>query len=66
MKNFDLTEYRGILSDIAIWLFQGIIKEFENKLNLIIVPAMLEQESLMNGQQNGSKLNANETKNSEK
>ena len=36
LKNFDLAEYRGILSDIAIWLFQGIIKEFENKLNLII------------------------------
>lgn len=32
LKNFDLTEYRGILSDIAIWLFQGIIKDFEKKL----------------------------------
>ena len=36
LKNFDLTEYRGILSDIAIWLFQGIIKEFNTKLNKII------------------------------
>ena len=36
LKNFDLTEYRGILSDIAIWLFQGIIKDFEKKLNPII------------------------------
>jgi myosin-5 len=34
------------LSDIAIWLFQGIIKDFEKKLNPIIVAAMLEHESL--------------------
>ncbi len=46
LKNFDLTDYRSILSEIAIWLFQGIIKDFENKLNPIIVSAMLEQESL--------------------
>ncbi len=46
LKNFDLTDYRTILSEIAIWLFQGIIKDFENKLNPIIVSAMLEQESL--------------------
>lgn len=71
LKNFDLAEYRGILSDIAIWLFQGIIKEFENKLNLIIVPAMLEQESLMHGQNvaklPGARTNGtSEQKNSEK
>jgi myosin V len=36
LKNFDLTEYRGIVSDIAIWLFQGIIKDFEKKLNNLI------------------------------
>jgi hypothetical protein len=46
LKNFDLTEYRGILSDIAIWLFQGIIKDFEKKLNPLIVAAMLEHEAL--------------------
>lgn len=46
LKNFDLAEYRGILSDIAIWVFQGIIKDFEKKLNPIIVKAMLEYESL--------------------
>ncbi len=46
LKNFDLTEYRGILSDIAIWLFQGIIRDFEKKLGPIIVKAMLEHVSL--------------------
>lgn len=46
LKNFDLTEYRGIISDIAIWLFQGIIKDFEKKLLPLIVPAMLEHASL--------------------
>jgi myosin-5 len=57
LKNFDLAEYRGILSDIAIWLFQGIIKDFEKKLNPIIVPAMLEHESLP-GINESSKLNS--------
>ncbi|CAF0777038.1 unnamed protein product [Brachionus calyciflorus] len=46
LKNFDLTEYRGIFSDISIWLFQGIIKDFEKKINPIIVGAMLEHDAL--------------------
>lgn len=68
LKNFDLTDYRSILSDIAIWLFQGIIKDFENKLNPIIVSAMLEQESLqgMYGKQQTNKQTNGQTVNSEK
>ena len=46
LRNFDLTEYRGVLSDIAIWLFQCIIKDFEKRLSPIIVKAMLEHVSL--------------------
>ena len=57
MKNFDLTEYRGIFSDIAIWLFQGIIKDFNKKLTPIIVSAMLEHDSLQG--MNDSKAGAN-------
>ena len=57
LKNFDLTEYRGIFSDIAIWLFQGIIKDFNKKLTPIIVSAMLEHDSLQG--MNDSKAGAN-------
>ena len=57
LKNFDLTEYRGIFSDIAIWLFQGIIKDFDKKLTPIIVSAMLEHDSLQG--MGDSKANAN-------
>ena len=46
LRNFDLAEYRGILSDLAIWLVHTIIKDCQKKLNPMIVPAMLEHESL--------------------
>jgi len=26
LRNFDLSEYRQILSDLAVWIFQGLVK----------------------------------------
>jgi len=26
LRNFDLCEYRQILSDLAVWIFQGLVK----------------------------------------
>jgi len=26
LHNFDLSEYRQILSDLAVWIFQGLVK----------------------------------------
>jgi myosin-5 len=46
LKNFDLSEYRQLLSDVAIWTYQGLIKHSEDRIQPLIVPAVLEFEGL--------------------
>ncbi|KAM6201370.1 unconventional myosin-Vc [Rhynchocyon petersi] len=46
LSNFDLSEYRQILSDVAIRIYQQFIIVMENNIQPIIVPGMLEYESL--------------------
>uniref|UniRef100_UPI00358DFBCF unconventional myosin-Va isoform X2 n=1 Tax=Myxine glutinosa TaxID=7769 RepID=UPI00358DFBCF len=46
LRNFDLTEYRQVISDLAIQIYQQLIKVIENTLHNGIVPAMLEDESI--------------------
>lgn len=46
LRNFDLSEYRQILSDIGVWIYQGVIKIMETKVQRLIVPAVLEHEAI--------------------
>ncbi|RWS27899.1 unconventional myosin-Va-like protein [Leptotrombidium deliense] len=46
LKNFDLSEYRQIFSDVAVWIYQGVIKQSEERIQPLIVPAVLEFEGL--------------------
>ncbi|XP_068780638.1 unconventional myosin-Vb isoform X1 [Struthio camelus] len=46
LKNFDLTEYRQVLSDLSIQIYQQLIKIAEGILQPMIVSAMLENESI--------------------
>ncbi|XP_045385431.1 unconventional myosin-Vc isoform X2 [Lemur catta] len=46
LNNFDLSEYRQILSDVAIRIYHQFIVIMENNIQPIIVPGMLEYESL--------------------
>lgn len=46
LKNFDLSEYRQMFSDIAIWIYQLLIKQGEERLLPLIVPGVLEYEGL--------------------
>nr|AAA37655.1 L-glutamate decarboxylase [Mus musculus] len=46
LKNFDLTEYRQVLSDLSIQIYQQLIKMPEGLLQPMIVSAMLENESI--------------------
>ncbi|NXN89993.1 MYO5C protein, partial [Bombycilla garrulus] len=46
LKHFDLSEYRQILSDLAIRIYQQFIIVMENNIQHMIVPGMLEYESL--------------------
>ncbi|XP_062867127.1 unconventional myosin-Vb [Trichomycterus rosablanca] len=46
LKNFDLAEYRQVLSDLSIQIYQQLIKIAEATLQPMIVSAMLESRSL--------------------
>uniref|UniRef100_A0A671PSU7 Unconventional myosin-Va-like n=1 Tax=Sinocyclocheilus anshuiensis TaxID=1608454 RepID=A0A671PSU7_9TELE len=46
LTNFDLSEYRQVLSDLAIQIYQQLIRVIENILHPKIAPAMLEQETI--------------------
>ncbi|XP_066263095.1 unconventional myosin-Va [Euwallacea similis] len=55
LKNFDLSEYRQVLSDINVWLFQALTRNLEEKIQPLIVPAILEHEEVpgMSGKPSG-------------
>uniref|UniRef100_A0A671VGU2 Myosin VC n=1 Tax=Sparus aurata TaxID=8175 RepID=A0A671VGU2_SPAAU len=46
LQNFDLSEHRQILSDLAIHIYHQFISVMEKSLTPAIVPGMLEHESL--------------------
>ncbi|XP_042351955.1 unconventional myosin-Vc isoform X2 [Plectropomus leopardus] len=46
LKNFDLSEHRQILSDLAIQIYHQFLSVMEKTLTPAIVPGMLEHESL--------------------
>ncbi|XP_058500890.1 unconventional myosin-Vc [Solea solea] len=46
LQNFDLSEHRQILSDLAIHIYHQFITVMEKDLTPAIVPGMLEHESL--------------------
>uniref|UniRef100_A0A673MQB0 Unconventional myosin-Va n=1 Tax=Sinocyclocheilus rhinocerous TaxID=307959 RepID=A0A673MQB0_9TELE len=46
LTNFDLSEYQQVLSDLAIQIYQQLIRVIENILHPKIAPAMLEQETI--------------------
>ncbi|XP_078276446.1 unconventional myosin-Vb isoform X2 [Rhinoraja longicauda] len=46
LKNFDLAEYRQVLSDLSIQIYQQMVKVAEGLLQPMIVSAMLENESI--------------------
>ncbi|XP_072236362.1 unconventional myosin-Va isoform X3 [Leuresthes tenuis] len=46
LNNFDLAEYRQVISDLAIQIYQQLIKCMENILQPMIVSGMLEHETI--------------------
>ncbi|XP_063066308.1 unconventional myosin-Vb isoform X2 [Engraulis encrasicolus] len=46
LKNFDLAEYRQVLSDLSIQIYQQLVKVAEAIMQPMIVSAMLESESI--------------------
>ena len=48
LRNFDLSAYRRVLSDIAVWIYQGITKVMEEEIQPVLVIALLEHEGISN------------------
>ncbi|XP_077441918.1 unconventional myosin-Vb isoform X2 [Vanacampus margaritifer] len=46
LKNFDLAEYRQVLSDLSIQIYQQLVRIAEAAIQPMIVSAMLESESI--------------------
>ncbi|XP_052393101.1 unconventional myosin-Vb isoform X3 [Carassius gibelio] len=46
LKNFDLAEYRQVLSDLSIHIYQQLVRIAEGIMQPMIVSAMLESESI--------------------
>ncbi|KRT84142.1 Myosin head, partial [Oryctes borbonicus] len=46
LRNFDLSEYRQLLSDIAVWIYQVAVRNLQEKVQPLIVPAILEHEEI--------------------
>ncbi|XP_026332602.1 unconventional myosin-Va [Hyposmocoma kahamanoa] len=46
LRIFDLSEYRQVLSDTAVSIYQGLIQVLERQFERLIVPAILEHEEI--------------------
>ncbi|XP_013136576.1 PREDICTED: unconventional myosin-Va [Papilio polytes] len=46
LRIFDLSEYRQVLSDIAVWIYQALVHLLERQLERLILPAILEYEEI--------------------
>ncbi|KAL4216467.1 myosin V [Mactra antiquata] len=46
LRNFDLAEYRQVFSDLAVWIYQTLIKLLEATIQPSIVAAVLEHEAI--------------------
>ncbi|XP_017772501.1 PREDICTED: unconventional myosin-Va [Nicrophorus vespilloides] len=46
LRNFDLSEYRQLLSDIAVWIYLALIQHLQEKIQPLVVPAILEHEEI--------------------
>ncbi|XP_065350238.1 unconventional myosin-Va isoform X2 [Cloeon dipterum] len=46
LRNFDLSQYRQVLSDIAICIYQGLMKHLESRVQPLVQPGILEHEAI--------------------
>ncbi|XP_076285323.1 dilute class unconventional myosin isoform X2 [Lasioglossum baleicum] len=46
LRNFDLNEYRVVLSNVALWIFNNIVTNLKERIQALTVPALLEHEAI--------------------
>uniref|UniRef100_A0A1I8QA92 Myosin motor domain-containing protein n=1 Tax=Stomoxys calcitrans TaxID=35570 RepID=A0A1I8QA92_STOCA len=53
LKNFNLYEYRRVISEIILKLYEALVKQVESLLEPYIVPAILDNDEIQRGRQQG-------------
>lgn len=46
LRNFDLSEYRVVLSNFMLWIFNTIVTHVKERIQALTVPALLEHEAI--------------------
>ncbi|XP_020287438.1 unconventional myosin-Va isoform X2 [Pseudomyrmex gracilis] len=46
LRNFDLGEYRVVLSNMALWIFNNLVTNLKERIQALTVPALLEHEAI--------------------
>ncbi|EZA57445.1 Myosin-Vb [Ooceraea biroi] len=46
LRNFDLSEYRVVLTNVALWIFNNLITNLKERIQALTVPALLEHEAI--------------------
>ncbi|XP_031836007.1 dilute class unconventional myosin isoform X3 [Nomia melanderi] len=46
LRNFDLGEYRVVLSNMALWILNNIVTNLKERIQALTVPALLEHEAI--------------------
>ena len=50
LRNFDLSEYRRVINDVAIWVYGGVTKLIEEEVQPLLVAAIIDHEGIgLNG-----------------
>ncbi|XP_074111473.1 dilute class unconventional myosin isoform X2 [Cotesia typhae] len=46
LRNFDLSEYRSVLSNVGVWIFGHVMTILKERIQALTVPALLEHEAI--------------------
>ncbi|XP_055916560.1 unconventional myosin-Va isoform X1 [Eupeodes corollae] len=55
LTNFDLSEYRKIIYDIIVGLYESLVKQVQGLIKQFVVPAVLDHDEIKNGQNQGNR-----------
>ena len=53
LLNFDLCEFRQVFHDMAVSAYQRLVQASERKIKPLIIPAMLEEDTIQGGRSGG-------------
>lgn len=55
LTNFDLSEYRKIIYDIIVGLYDSLVKQVQGLIKQFVVPAILDHDEIKHGQNQGNR-----------